>query len=302
MHCCQICFYYLYLLLLLLKYSTPIPISLTSRIYLSSFQTFPLQHNTCIEIIIPNNYKKINLTTTSTDSTSSFLLTDIQLPSKLNITLNNMFTLSDYCQHNATFCIEDTNTKSVFYTLNYCLENTFLYVCTTNNTDSFISLETTVIKGEGCQIAEYLEETECSNMGIQSCQDDSTCSKSCQYAECFNSEDKKILSLCLPVNFTLNDIVMRCDNHLEFNENGKGGKVKIKQCINEIGGGYKKEESFGKKFFKFILVCLGMGLLSLLMSSVYYRFKTSMDVNRPPFNPPWFCPNFIYPRVNPNLF
>lgn len=280
-------------LILLLYYSiSAIEISHNKKILLNSYQTFTINNNTCIEIIIPNNYKKLNLTLDSTHI-SNIVITDIPI---IQCSSNQ---LANCCSDNSTFCMENINPIHNFFNLYYCLDKTYIYACSSNEGNSLLTITTNVINDEGCQIAEFAEETECAKIGLTNCKDQNKCNPNCKYVDCLSNTEEKIFSMCLPLSYTMTEIVSRCENHILFNSDGSGGKVSIRKCENEEE--IKKNSSFSHKLFKSIAVLFGTFLLCLLMSSVYYRFKTSMNANTPPFTPPWYCPNFIFPRVNPNL-
>lgn len=264
----------------------------TEFTFLSSTKFFPVEKNTCTEIIIPNNYKTLNVSVDSS-SISSILLTDSKIT-------HCDSSLSSCCPMNSTFCLQTINPTHDDFDLYYCLDYSYLYACNDNSLSSVVTITTNVVEGDGCQTAEFTDETECAIMGIQNCKDQTKCNKNCQYVECLTSQEKKILSLCLPVNFSMSDVVGRCENHRDFNIDGKGGKVNILQCEKENGSD-KSSNKIGHKIIKGLAIVIGMLGLGLFMTSIYYRFKTAMDVNRPPFNPPWFCPNFIFPRVYPSL-
>ena len=195
--------------------------------------------------------------------------------------------------------MENINPIHNFFNLYYCLDKTYIYACSSNEGNSLLTITTNVINDEGCQIAEFAEETECAKIGLTNCKDQNKCNPNCKYVDCLSNTEEKIFSMCLPLSYTMTEIVSRCENHILFNSDGSGGKVSIRKCENEEE--IKKNSSFSHKLFKSIAVLFGTFLLCLLMSSVYYRFKTSMNANTPPFTPPWYCPNFIFPRVNPNL-
>ena len=277
----------------LISSTIAIQINQDQRILLGSFQTFPILNNTCSEIIIPNHYKKINITIDS-NNISNIIVTDTKIKS-CNKPIENF---NECCAENSSFCMENINPTHNYMNLYYCLEHTYLYACTGNSTNSLITITTKVINEEGCHFAEFMDETECANVGIEVCKNPNTCNTKCQYVNCLTNQEKEIFSMCLPINYTMTKIVSRCENHIEFNSEGKGGKVSIHKCDRELEE--TKVTSFTHKIFKGIAVIFGTSLLALVMASVYYRFKTSMDVNTPPFDPPWFCPNFIFPRINPN--
>ncbi len=160
-----------------------------------------------------------------------------------------------------------------------------------------IKVDTDIKRGEGCTTAEYLSETECSTIGLANCRDQTKCDKNCVYVECRHQlEDprSKIFSMCLPSQLRDSDIDDRCKNHIAFRDtNPQPFKI---TCTNPDVYNYIKKES-SHTFFKFILVIFGVFLLTLFISSIYYRYHCSNYKNEP-FEPPYFCPNFVYPRAS----
>lgn len=267
------------------------------NILLSSRMSIPIKRNTCKEISIPNNFKKLNLTLISS-GISEILLTDKRISQCQNQNQKyQSFTMSNCCDENSTFCMNNINPSYNYFHLYYCLEESYIYICSKNVTNSHLSITVNVIKGEGCQIAEYFEETECATTGLINCKNQNTCNNKCQYIECLNDKQNFLFDMCLPVNFTETDILERCSEHVDFLPNGK---YKVQVCQN-------KNESIDRGnighhlLVKVILILFGVFLLGLYMSSIYYRFKIKLDINRAPFTPPWWCPNFLFPRVNKSI-
>ena len=247
------------------------------KILLFSSQTIMVPNNICEEMIIPNNYKKLIINIDS-KNISQFVLTDIKIENDLNLN----------CLSNSTFCIKNMNPNHNTLNINYCLDNSYLYICGREN--SYITISIDVIKNEGCQIEDFTEEIKCSSLGINNCKKEENCNLNCQYIECLKGNNEKLFNMCLPINYTINQITERCSYHVDFDIDGK---IYYKKCTKIDN----YEDSSSHKFFKGFAIFFGVGILVLFMLSVYYRFQTSMDVNRPPFNPPWWCPNFIFPRV-----
>ena len=266
---------------LIFRIIKPIPIIKGTKILLSSSKTIIIKDNTCEEIIIPSNYKKLNIQLDSTNI-SKLTLTDIPID-KCEDDIN-----FDCCSLNSTFCMKNINPTNNYFNLKYCLDYSYLYVCGKEN--SHISISINVIKDEGCQVADFSDEAECATLGVKNCKSEEFCNLNCQYIECLKGNNEKLFNMCLPINYTINQITERCSYHVDFDIDGK---IYYKKCTKIDN----YEDSSSHKFFKGFAIFFGVGILVLFMLSVYYRFQTSMDVNRPPFNPPWWCPNFIFPRV-----
>lgn len=278
----------------LIKLSFSIEIVQNTKVLLSSSFSYDVPYQKCVEFLIPNSYKKIFLLL-SAQNIDKTILTDARLV-KCDESLSS---IGLCCANNSSFCMENINPTKYSSNINYCLESSYLYACSINNNFAgTINVEIDVVKGQGCQIAEFSEETECSNIGTTTCRDQNKCHYNCQYVECLRSNMSKIFSMCLPVNYTQAEMMNKCSNHIDFEENEQ--YMKIEKCLKSSTNIDVKEQSSSHKFFKWLAVIFGVSALGLFMASVYYRFKMSMDVNRPPFNPPWFCPNFIFPRINPS--
>ncbi len=275
---------YFSLFSLIIQIINPIPIIKGTKILLSSSKTIIIKDNTCEEIIIPSNYKKLNIQLDSTNI-SKLTLTDIPIE-KCEDDIN-----FDCCSLNSTFCMKNINPTNNYFNLKYCLDYSYLYVCGKEN--SHISISINVIKDEGCQVADFSDEAECATLGVKNCKSEEFCNSNCQYIECLKKDNNKLFSMCLPTNYSITQIMRRCSFHIDFDIDGK---FTYKKCthINKF------EDNSSHKLFKIFVIIFGMGILVIFMLSVFYRFKTSMDY-RAPFNPPWFCPNFIFPRANLNL-
>lgn len=324
----------------------------SSKILLGATNTFNL-HEGCKEIIITNNFLKLNLDINSSNLTS-ILITD----SRIGDCQDN-YNITKCCSRNSTFCIENKNPTTNQLKLNYCMRQTYLYACildqsfvvqvrrlqggelamagqellmdgtdifslndnteqTNNFTDlvnissdnttqtSFvapilsgvITLKTETKKGEGCQTAEFIPEVGCSTLGLQNCKDSQLCSDQCMYVECrtdLANADSRVFSMCLPVNLTDNDITNRCSNHITFSQSQP--YVYKKSCLNSIDNRQAEISGYSSRtLFKFLLFILGTIIIVLFIASVYYRFSKKYNDGIPPFEAPWFFPNFIFPK------
>ena len=184
-----------------------------SKILLSSNMNFSIpKNNKCKEIVVPNNFKKLRLYLISNEI-NELLITDY----RINLCQSNQ-SISDCCDNNSTFCMRDINPVKNFYQLYACLNETYVYACGNNkNEPSYLIIKTYVVKEQGCEIEEYNDEIECANIGLSECKSHTT---KCQYVECFSDKNVKLFGLCVPSNFTDEDINQRCYNHASYNENG----------------------------------------------------------------------------------
>jgi len=160
-----------------------------------------------------------------------------------------------------------------------------------------IKVDADIKRGEGCTTAEYIPETECSTLGLANCRDQSRCNRNCIYVECrqnFDDPKSKVFSMCLPEELRDSEIEGRCKNHVAFKEIAPQ-PFKI-NCTNPNDINYVRKDS-SHTFFKFLLVIFGVFLITLFITSIYYRYHCS-NYKTEPFDPPSFCPNFVYPRAS----
>jgi hypothetical protein len=253
----------------------------------------------CIGLTIPNNYKRLalNFNTTNIDK---LLITDVSLE-KCDESTN----IEKCCSANSTFCINNSNPTNYNFKLNYCIDNTFVYACKfanpnntetdSNNNSSSIIVTTSIDSVNGCSTNEFIPETECSSLGIDTCKNPHLCVKKCSYVECRRDilrKETKVFDMCLPADTPMSETITRCANHIQFE--GRTPEVYILPCTNEVYvDDIRKEPSH--KFFKLLLIVFGAIVLITFISSIYYRFKINLD-GTPPFDAPIFCPQFIFPR------
>jgi len=177
---------------------------------------------------------------------------------------------------------------------------TFTY----ENKNGQLTLTTSVIKGQGCQSTESVPETECSSIGLNSCKDQNKCISDCSYVECrreLSDPGSRVFAICLPSKLSEEEVLNRCRNHIVFSQDDKTS-TKINPQVYKLTCNKQEEFLYIPKesshtFFKFILILFGVIVLATFISSVYYRFKMSMD-GIPPFEAPAIVPNFIFPRQN----
>ena len=202
--------------------------------------------------------------------------------------LNNQTNSSLINKNNSRLLI---NTKDRLYQKENLVDSNSLFGEILGN----IKVDADIKRGEGCTTAEYLQETECSTLGLLNCRDQTKCNKKCIYVECRQqAEDSKskVFSMCLPTELRDSDIEIRCRNHAAFKEIVPN-MFKI-NCTNTNDFNNVRKES-SHTFFKFLLIIFGVFLLVLFITSIYYRYHCSNYKNEP-FEPPSFCPNFVYPR------
>ena len=208
--------------LLTIKIINSIEIVRGSKILLSSNTNFSIPKNKCLEILIPNNFKKIKMYLKSNEI-NDLLLTD----KKINSCQNNDL-IGDCCGNNSTFCIKETFPSYNYYHLYNCLESSYLYVCGNNNKNisSSIKIILYVIKDEGCQFDEdNNDEAICAKIGLSECKKQTNSRKKCQYIECFSEKNEKLIDLCLPSYLSDEEINEKCSNHIDYGENGKFQKL-----------------------------------------------------------------------------
>jgi hypothetical protein len=169
-----------------------------------------------------------------------------------------------------------------------------------NKNPGKVTIETVIIKDQGCQTAEFLPEVECSTLGLQNCKNPNFCTDRCVYVECrkeLENPDSRIFSMCLPYNLTESDITNRCRNHISFSDNQPNVYKKVcEKKMNDPGLNENFDSNSTHKFFKFLIFVMGVLVIFLFMASVYYRFSKKYNDGMPPFEAPWFIPNFIFPK------
>jgi hypothetical protein len=214
---------------------------------------------------------------------------------------------------NETITFLNDTTQTIVETVN----NTIMNISQANNTEDkvnntqidikpiqpsrssysgYIELDVKIVRGIGCTTAEFSSETECASLGIGRCRDPLTCSSSCTLIECRTDKadaSTKIFSLCLPIGTKDIDIINKCKNHISFED--KSPEPFIIPCNRTRSQEEMLEKESSHSFFKLLLVVFGVVILAIFITSVYYRFKISID-NVAPFDPPSFCPNFVFPR------
>ena len=217
--------YILICILIFLKSINSIDIIKGSKILLSSNMNFSIpKNNKCKEIIIPTNFKKLKLVFLSNEI-NELLVTD----KRINSCQSNQ-SIFDCCNNNSTFCEKDINPLKNYYHLYNCLNASFVYACGNNkDASSFLIIKSYVVKEEGCIINDFNDEIECANFGLSQCKNQPYSENmKCKYVECYSEKNERLLSLCLPINFTDPEINDRCSNHINYNEGG----YYIKQIYN----------------------------------------------------------------------
>ena len=210
--------------LFFIKLINSIEIIKGSKILLSSNMNFTIPKNKCKEILIPNNYKKIKIYILSQEI-NELLLTD----KRINTCEGNE-SIINCCNNNSTFCISEIIPSSNYYHLYNCLESNYIYACGNNNQNisSLINIKLYNIKEEGCQVDEFNNEVECANIGLSECKNQKKKYKNCQYIECFSEQNEKIMELCLPSQYTNDEINEKCSSHVNYGENGYFNKFNYK--------------------------------------------------------------------------
>jgi hypothetical protein len=274
-------------LFLLIQNILSITVSENKLLQLDSSQEYIITKD-CMEVAIPNNYKRLVLGINST-GVDNILMTDVRISNCTSEAIDNC------CSGNSTFCIRNSLSETNEVKLNYCVDNTYIYACKSEQgAASGLKVSTKVVKGIGCTNTEFIAETECAAISTEHCKNQYTCLKQCSYVECRTvafDNNTKIYSMCVPATLTMNDLRSRCKNHIAF-EN-RDPEVAIQKCDKVVYVEDEKESSH--KFFKLLLILFGTVVLITFISSIYYRFKINLDGN-PPFEAPVFCPQFIYPR------
>lgn len=279
-----------YLIIITIKKVYLINYNEEQNILLDENKQFLINKNSCIKIKIPNNYKKLNLTIL-TNNLNKFILIDKEINNTINLNNDNNFSCRK--EFNNLFCFEYLNPFLNYFTINNCIEKSYLYACSNNNNDSYINLNLKIIDKLGCILKNNYSNNECLILGTNKCKNEYYCSMNCQYIECLNENNIKIQSMCLPINYTDNQIIEKCKNHIDFNDKGKFVK---KFCTNPVNLG-NFHLIFLKKILKIIIISLVIIIIICYLTSIWYRIKLKLNINNnPPFNPPFFCPRILFPR------
>ena len=281
-------FFLLNLIIITIKKVYLINIIEENNILLDESKQFLINKNSCIKIKILNNYKQINLTVLS-NNLNKFIIIDNEINNTIN--LNNNFSCQN--EFNNLFCFEYLNPFINYFTINNCIEKSYLYACSNNNDNSYINLNLKLINKLGCILKNNYSNNECLILGTNKCKNEYYCNMNCQYIECLNENNIKIQSMCLPINFTDNQIIEKCNNHIDFNNKGKFIK---KLCTNPVNLD-NFHLIFLKKILKIIIISLVTIIIICYIISIWYRIKLKLNINNnPPFNPPFFCPRILFPR------
>ena len=283
-------FFLFYLIIITIKKVYLINDIEEKNILLEENKQFLINKNSCIKIKIPNNYKKINLTIL-TNNLKKFILIDKEINNTFNLNNNNKFSCPK--EINNLFCFEYFNPFLNYFTINNCIEKSYVYACSNNYNDSYINLNLKVIDKLGCILNNNYKKNECLILGTNKCKNEYYCNMKCQYIECLNENNIKIQSMCLPINYTDNQIIEKCKNHIDFNDKGK---IVKKFCTNPVNLG-NFHLIFLKKILKIIIISLVIIIIICYITSIWYRIKLKLNINNnPPFNPPFFCPRILFPR------
>ena len=249
----------------------------------------------CKEISIPVNFKKSIIKISQISSNiNKLLITDSQIVTCSDKDIQNC------CLNNSTTCVVsnmfNSNSSSFEHSMNFCVESLFLYVCIEESISlqGEMNIEVLTRNDQGCSTLEFAPYTECASLGLADCKDQVKCMSKCVYADCMKEDEiNPILSFCLPTNSSDRIIKEKCLNHVAFREYPP--KIVKYSCKsgneNEIGP--KKQST--NSFLKLLAILLGLSILLTIIASMYYRYKISIE-NTPPFDPPSFCPEILFPR------
>jgi len=248
---------------------------------------YELEVNTCKEVLIDNNFKKFKIRLSSSEQ-MVFVLTDLTVKQDL------------YCQKDSLICAKNVVSKEFNFQINYCTPKLYIYACNTlSDKKVYFKLNNYIIEDKiGCNTLEIDRFSRCSSFGLDNCKNARKCTNHCNYVECrTNAKDPStsVFKMCYPTkNSTLEEITSKCLAHSKFEGNATNVHPFIFQCKNKHDG---EDMDFdpNSSMFKFMVVLAGVVILGIFIASVYYRFKVKSD-GEPPFHPPYYVPNFIFPR------
>lgn len=251
----------------------------------SSYANLNSPLNNCQQFKIPANYKKLKISLNSTNI--SFLVA-----SDKNIQQSCIDgETSHCCDDSASLCMKFYHTEIKEFTINNCVDSVYIYTCNNGN-DGKVTISNTINNANGgCYNFEMNPYSECANLGTKQCRDQNVCSSKCKYVNCKDDKNSTLLKMCLPANAASEEILDRCRSHQNYSDTVD---PIIRECFR-----VEEDESdnpLSHKVIKFIAVLFGISVLITFIASVYYRFKINID-NSVPFEPPSFCPDFVFPKT-----
>jgi hypothetical protein len=259
------------------------------KLLLDSDQEFKIPQGKCFLLRVNHLYQYFKLEI------------DSQGLNKLIITNDKLELSTGYpqCIGNSTSCFEHIFPSKIDYVSKYCVLSTYIYGCATEvkenvNSTAIVKASTTLDQTKKCIPFKSSLETECAKLGNK-CNDEKVCINKCEYLSCFssNTDNKEVFNLCIPSGSNENRLSI-CNSIYP----SESVEFKATPCKSKIDYPLKEKldtESEDNKFLKFIAIVIGILIVILLLSSLFYRVKLKED-GVPPFTPPEYMPGFLFPR------
>lgn len=293
----------------------------SNKILLDQEKTFNIPYNKCFLIRANHLFQHLDIAIKA-KGISKLIIT--------NEKIIDESTSYPQCNKNSTICYELIYPTQAEYQSNYCVLSTYIYGCaadkdtssnaidnnnnnstaieqssTSDSSDSSNSIEiassatinvmASLNQTKTCIPFKETLEIDCSQLGDK-CANPDVCVNKCEYLQCYDGEATSTDSLattnlCIPQT-TAETKQSLCSNihptkKVNFTSTPCTSK---KESFTEL-----EEESKENKFFKVVSIIIGILIVILLISSLYYRVKVK-DEGIEPFTPPSFFPGFLFPR------
>ena len=268
---------------------------ISHKLLLDSEQEFIIPQGKCFVLRINHLYQYFKLEIES------------QGVNKLIITNDKIELNTEYpqCVGNSTSCFEHIYPSKIEFVSKYCVLSTYVYGCATEvkdnvNATALVKASTTLDQMKKCLPFISSLETECAKLGNK-CNDEKVCINKCEYLSCFSpknnstdtNENNDVYNFCVPSSTA--ETKQNICNSIYPSE-----KVEFKStpCKSKNNYPIKEQtdtESEDNKFLKFVAIVIGILIVLLLLSALFYRVKLKED-GVPPFSPPEYMPGFLFPR------
>lgn len=293
------------------------------KVLLDSTRSFIVENDECFVIRINQLYQNIDI------SLENFNI------AKLIIThtkIEEDESKYPVCPNNSTVCQEHIFPSKIIYSSKFCVLSTFIYGCANIkhdvdvNKNNTVSIVTKVNQKKPCIPLSTDNDKECASLG-NNCDNNTACYNKCEKLSCYNYKE--------------NDNSTDTDSDNEANTDQLEKTQELNMCVPRssdkqrealcrdvlssslnVGFSYKTcESSFSNKkdllafqkeannaelknqnnFLKVLCVIIGILIVLLLLSSLYYRTKIK-ESGVPPFTPPGFMPGFLFPKAKKENF
>eukprot|EP01017_Pseudomicrothorax_dubius_P013186 TRINITY_DN1570_c0_g1_i2.p1 TRINITY_DN1570_c0_g1~~TRINITY_DN1570_c0_g1_i2.p1 ORF type:complete len:361 (+),score=55.88 TRINITY_DN1570_c0_g1_i2:144-1226(+) len=196
------------------------------------------------------------------------------------------------CTNNGSYCEErKAKVSNITVIGTKCLSTLYVYACNPSSTLSTLQVRVDA-SSDSCAITPNPpSEATCLAKTKSACYQESTCDPGCRYVECTvgpSPTANKTFGFCLPSNFSEADTKSRCETDADF-------KVATQKSSQIYRCGAEPDGNGGSSILAGILAAVIIVIVLVLLASCFYRYKLSNE-HVPPFTPPRFCPNILFPR------